>query len=176
MTNHYHLLIETPEKNLSRILHYLNSSYTTYTNIKRKRSGHLFQGRYKAILVDRDSYLLELSRTGSKMSFFRERRHLTKKRYDHPAELMTSCPLCAQYGITQEVAVSAQRNDVRKVVIYLMKKQSAASNHEIGEAVGGMSGFAVAKAYQRLTVEMVKDRVLRKKVEEMACDLSRVNG
>ena len=62
MTNHYHLLIETPEKNLSRIMHYLNSSYTTYINIKRKRSGHLFQGRYKAILVDRDSYLLELSR------------------------------------------------------------------------------------------------------------------
>lgn len=62
MTNHYHLIIETPEKNLSKIMHYLNSSYTTYTNIKRKRSGHLFQGRYKAIVVDKDSYLLELSR------------------------------------------------------------------------------------------------------------------
>ena len=62
MTNHYHLIIETPEKNLSRIMHYLNGSYTTYTNIKRKRSGHLFQGRYKAIVVDKDSYLLELSR------------------------------------------------------------------------------------------------------------------
>jgi len=36
--------------------------YTTYTNIKRKRSGHLFQGRYKAIIVDKDNYLLELSR------------------------------------------------------------------------------------------------------------------
>ncbi len=62
MTNHYHLLIETPEKNLSRLMHYINSSYTTYTNVKRKRSGHLFQGRYKAIVIDRDSYLLELSR------------------------------------------------------------------------------------------------------------------
>jgi len=62
MTNHYHLLIETPEKNLIRIMHYLNSSYTTYVNIKRKRSGHLFQGGYKTILVDRDSYLLGLSR------------------------------------------------------------------------------------------------------------------
>jgi len=56
------MIIETPEKNLSKIMHYLNSSYTTYTNIKRKRSGHLFQGRYKAIVVDKDSYLLELSR------------------------------------------------------------------------------------------------------------------
>jgi REP element-mobilizing transposase RayT len=62
MTNHYHLVVETPEKNLSRIMHYLNGSYTTYTNIKRKRSGHLFQGRYKAIVVDKDSYFLELSR------------------------------------------------------------------------------------------------------------------
>jgi len=62
MTNHYHLLIETPEKNLSKIMHYINSSYTTYTNVKRKRSGHLFQGRFKAIVVDKDSYLLELSR------------------------------------------------------------------------------------------------------------------
>jgi REP element-mobilizing transposase RayT len=62
MTNHYHLIIETPDGNLGKIMHYLNGSYTTYINIKRKRSGHLFQGRYKAILVDRDSYLLELSR------------------------------------------------------------------------------------------------------------------
>ena len=62
MTNHYHLIIETPGKNLSRIMHFLNGSYTTYVNIKRKRTGHLFQGRYKAILVDRDNYLLELSR------------------------------------------------------------------------------------------------------------------
>ena len=40
----------------------LNSSYTTYYNTKRKRKGHLFQGRYKAILVDKDSYMQELTR------------------------------------------------------------------------------------------------------------------
>jgi putative transposase len=62
MTNHYHLLIETPNGNISKIMHYLNGSYTNYINIKRNRSGHLFQGRYKAILIDHDSYLLELSR------------------------------------------------------------------------------------------------------------------
>jgi hypothetical protein len=54
--------METPEGNLGKIMHHLNGSYTTYINIKRKRSGHLFQGRYKAILVDTDSYLLELNR------------------------------------------------------------------------------------------------------------------
>ena len=62
MTNHYHLLVETPKANLSKLLQYLNGSYTTYVNRKRRRSGHLFQGRYKAIVVERDSYLLELSR------------------------------------------------------------------------------------------------------------------
>lgn len=62
MTTHYHLIIETPDGNLGKIMHFLNGSYTTYINIKRKRTGHLFQGRYKAILVDKDSYLLELSR------------------------------------------------------------------------------------------------------------------
>lgn len=62
MTNHYHLIIETPRKNLSKIMHHINSSYTTYINVKRKRSGHLFQGRFKSIIVDKDGYLLELSR------------------------------------------------------------------------------------------------------------------
>ncbi len=62
MSNHYHLIIETPNANLSKAMQYINGSYTTYVNIKRKRSGHLFQGRYKAIIVDVDTYLLELSR------------------------------------------------------------------------------------------------------------------
>jgi putative transposase len=62
MTNHFHLLIETPEANLNRLMHYINGSYTGYFNRHNRRVGHLFQGRYKAILVDRDSYLVELSR------------------------------------------------------------------------------------------------------------------
>jgi len=62
MGNHYHLLLETPRGNLSQILHHINGAYTTYFNIKHRRSGHLFQGRFKAILVERDSYSEELSR------------------------------------------------------------------------------------------------------------------
>lgn len=62
MTNHYHLLIETPQANLGRVMHYINGSYANYFNIKKRRSGHFFQGRYKGILIDKDSYLLELSR------------------------------------------------------------------------------------------------------------------
>lgn len=62
MPNHYHLLLETPRANLSAILHHLNTSYTNYFNAKMGRVGHLFQGRYRAILVEKDSYALELSR------------------------------------------------------------------------------------------------------------------
>ncbi len=62
MSSHYHLLLETPGGNLSQIMRHINGAYTTYFNIKRKRAGHLFQGRYKAILVEADEYLAELSR------------------------------------------------------------------------------------------------------------------
>lgn len=62
MGNHYHLLIETPEADLSVGIRQLNGVYTQRFNRRHDRVGHLFQGRYKAILVDRESYLLELCR------------------------------------------------------------------------------------------------------------------
>lgn len=62
MSNHYHLLIETPEKNLSRGMRQLNGIYTQQFNRRHNRVGHALQGRYKAILVDKDNYLLELCR------------------------------------------------------------------------------------------------------------------
>ena len=62
MGNHYHLLIETPDANLSKGMRQLNGVYTQAFNRKHNRVGHLFQGRYKSILVEKDSYLLELCR------------------------------------------------------------------------------------------------------------------
>ncbi|HDL85402.1 MAG TPA: addiction module toxin RelE [Candidatus Acetothermia bacterium] len=62
MPNHYHLLIETPEANLSRGMHLLNGVYTQWFNHRYKRVGHLLQGRFKAILVEKQSHLLELAR------------------------------------------------------------------------------------------------------------------
>ncbi len=60
MSNHVHLLIETRQIPLSKILQGINQSYTMYFNGKYKTVGHLFQGRYKAILCDKDAYLLSL--------------------------------------------------------------------------------------------------------------------
>jgi putative transposase len=62
MGNHYHLLIETPQANLSRGMRQLNGVYTQKYNRRHNRVGHLFQGRYKAFVVEKDAYLLELSR------------------------------------------------------------------------------------------------------------------
>ena len=62
MGNHYYLLIETPNANLSRIMRHINGVYTQRYNRLKKIDGPLFRGRYKAILVDKDAYLLQLSR------------------------------------------------------------------------------------------------------------------
>jgi REP element-mobilizing transposase RayT len=62
MDNHYHLLVETPEANLAKGMRQLNGEYTQTFNRAHRRVGHVFQGRYKAILIDKDSYLLELAR------------------------------------------------------------------------------------------------------------------
>lgn len=62
MSNHYHLLIETVDGNLSKGMRQLNGVYTQYVNRTHSRVGHLFQGRYKAVLVQKETYLLELAR------------------------------------------------------------------------------------------------------------------
>ena len=62
MSNHYHLLVETPRANLSRGMRHLNGVFTQSFNRRHKRTGHVFQGRFKAILVEKESHLLEVAR------------------------------------------------------------------------------------------------------------------
>lgn len=62
MSNHYHLLVETPDSNLSRGMRYLNGVYTQRFNRTHSHVGHLFQGRFKAILVEKEAHMLELAR------------------------------------------------------------------------------------------------------------------
>jgi len=62
MGNHYHLLMETPEANLSKGMRHLNGVYTQRFNQSHGRVGHVFQGRFRAILVEKESYLLEVAR------------------------------------------------------------------------------------------------------------------
>ncbi|MEW6584507.1 MAG: transposase [Nitrospirota bacterium] len=62
MNNHYHMVIETPDGNLSKGMRQLNGVYTQQFNRKHKRVGHIFQGRYKAVLIEKESHLLEVCR------------------------------------------------------------------------------------------------------------------
>ncbi len=62
MTNHIHLVLETPRGNLSRFMHRLQTAYTVYFNRRHRESGHLMQGRFGASVVDEDGYILKLSR------------------------------------------------------------------------------------------------------------------
>lgn len=81
MTNHYHLLIETPKANLSKTMHFINSSYSNYINRIRDRCGHLFQGRYKSIVIEKGDYLLELSKY---MHLNPVRAEIVKEPCDYP--------------------------------------------------------------------------------------------
>lgn len=266
MTNHYHLLIETPKANLSNVMHHLNGSYTSYTNRKRGRSGHLFQGRYKAILVDRDTYLLELSRyvhlnpVRAKMAAKPEdyphstyRSYITKAEDDivyhdlimgmiskdrkeaairyrefveqaigeqlenplenvyggmilggqgfikealsklkeeilhredisHRRELRTALrsedvvvALTKHFNISRD-EVFTNKNEYRDIAIYLMKKNTGLTNRQIGNLFGDISYSAVAKAYQRFSAKLTRDRSLRKEVQGVMANLSHVKG
>lgn len=62
MTNHFHLVIQTYEANLSRGMHWLNSAYAGWYNHVHKRSGHLYQGRFKSFLIEKETYLAEVLR------------------------------------------------------------------------------------------------------------------
>ena len=62
LNNHYHLFLETPHGGLSAAMQTLNGSYTSYFNRRHGRAGHLFQGRFKAILVEREGHYAEISR------------------------------------------------------------------------------------------------------------------
>lgn len=62
MTNHFHLVVQTPEPNLSRGMHWLNGTYAAWFNQAHKRVGHLFQGRFKALLIEKETYFAEVLR------------------------------------------------------------------------------------------------------------------
>jgi putative transposase len=62
MTNHFHLLVQTPEPNLSRGMHWLNTAYVVWFNRRHQRSGHLYGGRFKAFLIEKESYFTAVLR------------------------------------------------------------------------------------------------------------------
>jgi putative transposase len=122
MNNHYHLIVETPQGNLSRGMRQLNGIYTQKYNWRYKKTGHVFQGRYKAIIVDKESYLLELSRY---VVLNPVRAHVTEKPedwkwssyqatagLDTPPEFLTTEWLLSQFGDRKKRAEDRYRKFV----------------------------------------------------------------
>lgn len=122
MTNHYHLLIETPDGNLSMGMRQLNGVYTQHINRRHRLAGHLFQGRYKAILVQKETYLLELTRY---VVLNPVRARMVKRIADWPWSSypamagLCDCPdwldsewLLTQFGVTRGEAIAGYQRFV----------------------------------------------------------------
>ena len=89
MDNHYHFVLHTRQPNLSLLMRHINGVYTQRFNRRHGKVGHLFQGRFKAILVDRDAYLLEVCR-------YVELNRVRAQLVDHPAQW----PWCSYHALT----------------------------------------------------------------------------
>ena len=124
MTNHYHLLIETPEPNLSRGMKHLNGVYTQWFNRENSRAGHLVQGRFKAILVEKGSHLLELARyvvlNPVRAKLVRSARDWRWSSYratagqTDPPGFLTIAWLLSQFAADPEIAIHAYRALVKR--------------------------------------------------------------
>lgn len=122
MGNHYHLMIETPDGNLSQGMRQLNGVYTQTFNRRHRRVGHVLQGRFKAILVEKDSYLLELCRyivlNPVRAKMVKQPKHYAWSSYrataglSNPPAFLTREWLLSQFGRQHRAAESRYRRFV----------------------------------------------------------------
>ncbi|MES2017657.1 MAG: transposase [Pseudomonadota bacterium] len=171
MGNHYHLMMETVEGNLAQGMRLLNGSYSQDFNRHHRIVGHVFQGRYQAILVQRESYLLELARyvvlnpvRAGLVSDPGEWRwgsyNCTAGRHDPPVWLHTDW-LLNQFGSTRELALSRYCQFVREGIgganplkdtqhQIVLGDQAFVAHH--AERLGTFDFTAVIKSQRRLVV------------------------
>ena len=168
-------------------MHHVNGAYTTYFNVKRARNGHLFQGRYKAILVEKDEYAKELSRyihlnpVRAKMVQTPEQYEWTSYKFYIGNEFISSrksnraVPALRQ--LTSQVSIPDICQTVesvfgetlrlsRKVKIFLCRKHTTASLAAIGDRFD-IGDSAVAQSYPRFLNETKTDRRLRRQVDKI---------
>jgi REP element-mobilizing transposase RayT len=122
MNNHYHLLIETPDGNLSAGMRQLNGVYTQAFNRQHNRVGHLFQGRYKGILIQKDSHLLEVCRyvvlnpvrakAVKKTGQWRWSSYQATAGIEKPHPCLSTEWILNQFGSTRRIAEKAYRKFV----------------------------------------------------------------
>ncbi|HHO74839.1 MAG TPA: transposase [Deltaproteobacteria bacterium] len=147
MDNHYHLIIETPDGNLSYGMRNLNGMYTQWYNRRHRSVGHIFQGRFKSIIVEKDSYLLELSRyvvlNPVRAGMVREPGEWEWSSYRATAglidapEFLTTEWLLSQFGTKKAVA----RKMYRSFVMERVKNDESIWGHLKGRFILGGSSF-----------------------------------
>jgi len=161
MDNHYHLLMETAKANLSQIMQNINTSYTVYVNRKYQRSGHLLQGRFKGIIVDKDRYLIALSRY---IHLNPVRAKLVKRPVDYP---------WTSYRAFIDQKVENSLVDTEETLSYFSKRRNRAVRgyREFVEADEGKdeNPFAKIEAGILLGEGAFKEKVLRL-IERMKVD------
>ncbi len=168
-------MLETPSGNLSQIMRHINGAYTTYFNVKRDRSGHLFQGRYKAILVDIDEYAKALSRY-IHLNPVRAKIVETPEEYDwssykfyigkqEPAKWLYRDFILGYFGKV-ELVFTKDKALSRNVKMYLCQRNTGKKLKEIGLHFGiGESG--VSQSCRRVAQKIEKDKKLKKKIDRL---------
>jgi len=168
MDNHYHLILETPRGNLVKVMHGLNGGYTGYFNRKYGRSGHLFQGRYKGILVEKETYLLELSRY---VHLHPVRARVVKDPSEYP---WSSCPgfywkrkevcwvayswILSQFGLDLRRA----RTEYRKFITLDEAKGPEPLIHLHGQVILGTESF-IARMQTLLKSTLLNQEIVERK-------------
>ena len=151
MDNHYHLLIETPYANLKQVMQNINTSYTVYTNRRHNRAGHLFQGRYKAFIVDKASYLLEVGRY---IHLNPVRTGIVKRPEDYKWSSYRGYIL----GRTEAIVDTADTDDT----LYSFSKRRAVAARKYQEFVH--AGIKEESPLAKAVGSILGDEVFRKKV------------
>ena len=163
MNNHYHLIIETPQANLTKAMQPFNASYTIYFNHRYRRFGHLFQGRYKAILIQADEYLHHLSRY---IHLNPVRLNLVQDPKDYPYSsyrYFISNNKPPEYLTTEFILSMFAKTQSKAKVLYKKFVQEAIGNETDIIRKNILSGFILAKPD---FVSWVRENFLKDKVDK----------
>lgn len=184
MTNHFHLVIKTRQANLQKFMQRFNTSYTMYYNRRYGRSGHLYQGRYKAILVDADEYLLELSRyihlnpvkiskykkasIQEKAKLLRGYRWSSYQGYVQPGKREQNVNYATVLGVLSGRDGKRAREQYKKFLIDGLAKESPKKLWEEvrGQSILGSEGF-IDWVYEKYLMDRRKDRREKSGLEEI---------
>jgi chromosomal replication initiation ATPase DnaA len=162
MPNHYHMLVQTPEANISRSMRHLNGVYTQRYNSRHKCDGQLFRGRYKSILIDRikETYGAKKINKGvpSSRELLPDKSRIFKE-------------VCKAYDTRPSEILKMRRgkmNEARNVAIYLTRKLRRDTLKEIASQFDIDNDSTVSSVMERMKKRFAEDRNFLRRMEKIA--------